>query len=101
MATGAGPVSTSGISAISRATWAASARPARGAVGAQEAGVHLLLREGGLPPAEEAHDLGPVGEGFQAQRRTIPAKGAGFHGAQFTGPGCCSITHQRPRPTPR
>ena len=28
--------------------------------------------------------------------RTIPSWGARFHCAQFTGPGCCSMTHQRP-----
>ena len=31
----------------------------------------------------------------------MPGFGTGFHAAQFTGPGCCSITHQRPRPTAR
>ena len=31
----------------------------------------------------------------------MPGKGAGLYRAQFTGPGCCSITPQRPRPTPR
>ena len=32
---------------------------------------------------------------------TMPGFGTGFHGAQFTGPGCCSITQKRPWPTPR
>jgi hypothetical protein len=30
----------------------------------------------------------------------MPGSGAGFQGAQFTGPGCCSITHQRPAAGP-
>jgi hypothetical protein len=30
------------------------------------------------------------------QARTMPGNGAGFQAAQLTGPGCCSITCQRP-----
>jgi hypothetical protein len=64
--------------------------------------MHLLLREGRLPPAEIADDLGAVGEGLPAPEADhAGGSGAGLCGAQFTGPGCCSITHQRPRPTAR
>ena len=28
----------------------------------------------------------------------MPGIGAGFQGAQFTGPGCCSMTQNRPAP---
>ena len=77
---GARPVPTSGSASISRATSAASARPgAWPAVGAQQPGVHLLLREGRLPPAEVADGLGAVREGFPCpepehprHRRRIP-----------------------------
>jgi hypothetical protein len=69
--------------------------PARGAVGAQEAGVHLLLREGGLPPAEVADHLGPVGEGFPGpepdhagQRRGVPRRPV--HRAQAAAPSSTS-----------
>ena len=60
--------------------------------------VHLLLRERRLAPTKIAHDLRPRREGLKLHSRTAPFAGAAFHGAQFTAPGCCSITSQRPRP---
>ena len=36
-----------------------------------------------------------MGEGLPRPKRTMPGCGTGFQGAQFTGPGCCSITQNR------
>ena len=63
--------------------------------------MHLLLRERRLTPAEIADNFGAMRVRFQVNSLTWPRPGIAFHAAQFTGPGCCSITHQRPRPTPR
>ena len=70
-------------------------------VGAVQAGMHLLLGEGGLPPPEITDDLRAMGEGLPRPEAHHAGVRTGFHGAQFTGPGCCSITQNRPPPTPR
>ena len=64
--------------------------------------MHLLLGEIGLPPAEIADHFGPMGKRLPRSRAcTMPGFGTGFQGAQFTGPGCCSMIQNRPLPTPR
>ena len=67
----------------------------------EQPNVRLLLGKRQLAPAEIAHGFGAMGKDFSGPQLDHFGQGAVLYGAQFTGLGCCSITHQRPRPTAR
>ena len=58
----------------------------------------LLEQTVPLTPVDGPYLVGVDATQIPRHSRTMPGLGIGFHGAQFTGPGCCSITQKRPLP---
>ena len=73
----------------------------RPAVGTQQSRVHLLLPKGACRQRNQETVSAPCAKASHAHSRSIPGSGAGSHGAQLTGPGCCSMTQKRPPPQAR
>ena len=58
--------------------------------------VHLFLRTGVLAKTEVTDEFGAVGHGLHGPEGDGTGNGCALDPAQFTGPGCCSITQNRP-----
>ena len=101
-ATRALAVPTSGNSFRSSAVCLASFSAGDGALsGRSNPACICSCAKGACRQRKIRYAFGAVGEGLPRPEPHHAGPGRRVPGAQFTGPGCCSITHHRPRPAAR